>query len=125
MRLPALTIGLAAVALAGCGDDEETKTVTETRTVTVTATTPANPAGDREAIVDATYTFYRLSGSGIPREELRVEKTDGTFADVRVANEAHAILKKADDTWLVVFDGNGPIPPETRERFSIPPEYGG
>ena len=115
---------LVALSLAGCGGDE-TKTVTETRTVTATATTPASPASEREAIVDATYTFYRLSGSGIPRDELRVEKTNGTFADVLVANEAHAILKQADGTWLVVFDGNGAIPPETRERFSIPPEYGG
>lgn len=125
MRLPALALALAAaVAFAGC-DETKTRTVTETRTVTVTAAAPSKPAGDREAIVDATYTFYRLSGSGIPRAELRVVKTDGTFADVRVANEAHAILKKADDTWLVVFDGNGSIPPETRERFGIPPEYGG
>jgi len=124
MRVPALTVALAAVALAGCGD-EKTKTVTETRTVTVTATTPANPAGDREAIVEATYAFYRMSGSGIPREQLRVVKTNGTFADVLVANEAHAILKKAGDTWVVVFDGNGSIPPEIRKRFNIPPEYGG
>lgn len=124
MRLPTLSIALAIVTFAGCGD-EKTRTVTETRTVTVTATTPSSPANDREAIVDATYTFYRLSGSGIPRAQLRVVKTDGTFADVLVANEAHAILKKADDTWLVVFDGNGSIPPETRERFGIPAEYGG
>jgi hypothetical protein len=54
-----------------------------------------------------------------------VVKTNGTFADVLVADEAHAILKKADDTWLVVFDGNGAIPPEIRERFDIPEEYGG
>lgn len=124
MRPPALVATLAALALAGCGDSE-TRTVTDTRTVTVTATTASTPAGDREAIVDATYTFYRLSGSGIPREELRVVKTDGTFADVQVADEAHAILKKADDTWLVVWDGNGAIPPETRERFGIPAAYGG
>src|SRR5688500_6790076 len=121
MRLPALA--LATVTLAGCGD-EPTKTVTETRTVTVTATTAANPAGDREAIVNATFAFYRLSGGGVSREDLRVVKTDGTFADVLVANEAHAILKKADDTWLVVFDGNGAVPPEIRERFDIPPDYG-
>ncbi|MDX6698773.1 MAG: hypothetical protein QOE65_2170 [Solirubrobacteraceae bacterium] len=124
MRLPAVAIALAAVTFAGCGD-AKTKTVTETRTVTVTATTPSKPASDREAIVDATFTFYRLSGSGIPRDQLQVQKTDGTFADVLVATDAHAILKKADDTWLVVFDGNGSIPPETRKRFSIPPEYGG
>ena len=119
-------VPLAFVALlfAGCGD-EKTKTVTETRTVTVTSTTPSTPATQRTAIVDATYAFYRLSGSGIPREELRVEKTNGTFADVNVANEGHAILKQADGTWLVVWDGNGTIPPETRERYSIPPEYGG
>ena len=94
-------------------------------TATTTTPAPAAPAGDRQAIVDATYTFYRLSGSGIPRAELRVVKTDGTFADVQVADEAHAILKKADDTWLVVWDGNGAVPPETRERFGIPPGYGG
>ena len=123
MRTPILASALAAVTLAGCGD-ETTKTVTETRTVTVTATTSASPAGDREAIVDATFAFYRLSGGGVRREDLRVVKTNGTFADVLVANEAHAILKKADDTWLVVFDGNGAVPPEIRERYDIPPDYG-
>src|SRR5687767_10844540 len=91
MRIPLLAGALAAVSLAGCGD-QKTETVTETRTVTVTATTAASPAGDREAILDATFAFYRLSGDGVPREDLRVVKTNGTFADVLVADEAHAIL---------------------------------
>jgi ABC-type glycerol-3-phosphate transport system substrate-binding protein len=118
------TLALAALFVAGCGDGT-TKTVTETRTVTVATAAPAPPTGDREAILDATEAFYAASGTGINRRDLTLQKTDGRFADVLVAQDAHAILKKGGETWIVVFDGNGTIPPATRERFGIPAEYGG
>ena len=119
-----VTLALVALFVAGCGDDK-TKTVTESRTVTVTTTSPAPPTGDREAILDATEAFYAASGTGINRRDLTLQKTDGRFADVLVAQDAHAILKKGGETWIVVFDGNGAIPAATRERFGIPAEYGG
>ena len=128
MRLALLSAVLvAALAAMGCGTTK-TKTVTETRTVTVasTPTTPPPASDDREAILDATAAFYANgTAGGIKRGDLRVVKTDGTFADVNVANEAHAILKKVGDTWVVVFDGNGSIPPDERQRFGIPADYGG
>ena len=120
-----LPLALLLAALAGCGDDK-TKTVTETRTVTVTKTTPAAPADDKTAILDAAEAFYAASAdNSVKRSDLSIVKNDDRFADVLVAGEAHAILKKGGDTWVVVFDGNGAIPQEIRDRFGIPPEYGG
>jgi hypothetical protein len=121
-----LVLGLvAAAAIAGCGSDE-TKTVTDTKTVTVTTPTTAPAPDERGAILDAVLAYYAADESGgISRSDLSVAKTDGRFADVLVAGEAHAILKKGGDTWVVVFDGNGIIPPTTVQRFGIPPEYGG
>ena len=120
----AILVPLAVLALAGCGEDK-TKTVTETRTVTVTTTTTAQPADERTAILNAAQAFYEASGGGVVREDLSVVKTNGRFADVLVAGEAHAILKKGGNTWVVVFDGNGAIPPAVRDRFGIPTDYGG
>jgi hypothetical protein len=98
------------------------KTVTETKTVT----TPAQPQRDADAILDATAAFYAAGvGGGVTRENLSLVKMNGTFADVLVAGDAHAILKKGGDRWIVVWDGNGIIPPETRDRFGIPADYGG
>jgi hypothetical protein len=115
---------LAVAALSGCGS-EKTKTVTETRTVTA-STTPAPAPDERDAILDAVLAYYAADESaGISRGDLSVAKTDGRFADVLVAGEAHAILKQGGDTWVVVFDGNGTIPPTTVQRFGIPAEYGG
>jgi hypothetical protein len=122
--LPFALVLAATVSAIGCGSGD-TKTVTETKTVTAPAAT--TPAGnDNDAILDAAVALYAAGpDSQISRGDLTVVKTNGTFADVNVANEAHVILKKAANTWIVVFDGNGSIPPETRQRFGIPAEYGG
>jgi ABC-type glycerol-3-phosphate transport system substrate-binding protein len=125
-RIAAFPIVLAAaLAISGCGSDK-TKTVTETKTVTVTSTTATPPPDDRSAILDAAGAFYAAStATGTKPNDLSLVKTDGTFADVNVGNEAHAILKKAGGLWVVVFDGNGSIPRETRQRYGIPAGYGG
>ena len=116
-----LTLTTLALGVAGCGGGD-TKTVTETKTVT----TPAQPQRDADAILDATAAFYAAGASGgVKRESLSLVKSNGTVADVLVAGEAHAILKKGDDRWVVVWDGNGIMPPETRDRFGIPADYGG
>jgi hypothetical protein len=112
---------VAFLGPAGCGDDE-TRTVTVTRTATTTA--PQSRAADREAILDSVLAYYAADESaGVARSDLRIEKHNGRFADVVIANEAHAILKKARDHWIVLFDGNGVIPQDTVARFGIPPEY--
>jgi ABC-type glycerol-3-phosphate transport system substrate-binding protein len=123
-RAPLVLLTLiAALATVGCGGGD-TKTVTETKTVTVTNTTPAPT--DQDAILDAATAFYAAgTGSGIPRSDLKVVKTNGTFADVQVGTDAHVILKKGGNTWVVLWDGNGTSPPETRQRFAIPADYGG
>jgi hypothetical protein len=115
---------ILALVVAACGGSD-TKTVTETKTVTAPAAT--TPAGsDQDAILHAVVAFYAAgTDSGIGRGDLKVVKTNGTFADVQVGTDAHAILKQGGDTWVVVFDGNGSIPPETRQRFGIPADYGG
>ena len=119
-----VTLAFVALFVVGCGD-EKAETVTESKTVTVTTTTPAAPTDERQAILDAAQAFYDASGGGVVRADLSVVKTNGRFADVLVAGDAHAILKKGGDTWVVIFDGNGAVPPETRDRFGIPPDYGG
>lgn len=117
-----LLLGLGAcLGVAGCGD-EDTRTVTVTRTVTAAA--PESRAADREAILDSVMAYYAADESaGVDRDDLRIEKTNGRFADVVIADEAHAILKKARGQWIMLFDGNGVIPQDTVARFGIPPEY--
>jgi ABC-type glycerol-3-phosphate transport system substrate-binding protein len=112
----------ACLGAAGCGGDEETRTVTVNRTVTAAA--PDSRAAEREAILDAVVAYYAADETaGVDRGDLRIEKTNRRFADVVIADEAHAILKKARGQWIVLFDGNGVIPQDTVARFGIPPEY--
>ncbi len=112
----------AGLAFAGCGGG----TTTVITTVVPGGTATTQTSADEGAILDAAVAFYKATGDDtFDRSQLKLVKTNGQFADVLVAQEAHVILKKGGDTWVVVWDGNGTMPPETRSRFGVPPDYGG
>lgn len=93
------------------------------------STTPS----DQEAITIAAKNYAdAITGTDGVNNEISQVETDGSFASAVVSVKGSqggggfgVLLKKVNDAWLVIYDGQNVIDKETADRFNVPARFRG
>ena len=118
-------LGIGYVAGKNAGSETDVSTVSEDATATTTAVGTATATTTSVAISEAASAFCQKNATdGNEVKKVNYQEANGSsFVDCSIGGDIggfHTIGKVIDGAWTKIWEGNGDMKCETKDKYNIP-----